>query len=92
MQSKVPPKRPAHVYKLYNVTTGNRTTVQVEAVKNSKKAAIAIAIKQHAKVIPTKNKPSHWQVEQILKTDQAFISNPKAKQPKAKSKILMRSK
>jgi hypothetical protein len=90
MQSKS--QKQTHVYKLYNSVTGNRTTVKVEETKNSKKEAIAIAIKQHAKVIQTMNKPSNWQVERVLKTDQAFISNPKAKQPKAKSKSLMRSK
>ena len=81
-----------HVYKLYNTKSENRMTVTVEGTKDSKEQAIKIATAKHKKVMRECNKPSNWKVEKMQVTDKAVYSiNPKAKQPKAKSKQLMKS-
>ena len=79
------------VFKLYNTKTENRISVEIEEGSHSKKAAIDVAIKQHEKVLRGHNKPSNWKVEKVLKSGQATLLKPKSKQPKAKSKMLMRS-
>jgi hypothetical protein len=81
-----------HVFKLYNTKTENRTVVTVDESRDSQKAAIEIAIKQHAKVIKTNNKPSNWKVEHFQIVENQKQGNLQAKQPKAKSKLLMKSK
>lgn len=84
-----------HVFKLYNTKTENRTVITVDEHKDSKKAAIEIAIKQHAKVLRSSNKPSNWKVEHfqiVADTKQSNLHNVQSKQPKAKSKLLMKSK
>lgn len=85
MQSK-------HVYKLYNTKSENRMTVTVEGTKDSKAQAIKLAIAKHKKVMKECNKPSNWKVEKMQVSNKvAYSINPKSKQPKAKSKQLMRS-
>lgn len=79
------------VFKLYNTKTENRISIEVVESPNAKKQAIEIAIKQHAKVVPCHNRPSNWKVEKVLKINKPSVLKPKAAQPKAKSKMLMRS-
>lgn len=82
-----------HQYKLMHRVQENRITVLVAAEKGSEKAAIKKAIEQHAKVLMAKNNlASSWKV--LSKSEINTLQNVNdeiPKQPKAKSKRLMRS-
>jgi len=80
-----------YIAKVVNVKTENRFNIMFDTEKEAKKHAIKHAIAHHEKVLKNYNTSSYWKIDKIIQSDKELIK-PKAQQPKALSKMLMKTK